>query len=155
MWESQVLPSRGLDLTSQVGLRSSPVQISCHLSRPVTCGVPQGSVLGPLLFCIYTRALEKIVERHKLRHHFYADDTQLYLSFDPCDAHSAMARLKSCLADIRAWMASNFLKLNDEKTELLLIGHPKRVSKVHNFQLFIGENTVKPSACARNLGGLL
>ncbi len=38
------------------------------------------------------------------------------------------------------------------KNELLLIGHPKRVSKVHNFQLLIGENTVKPSACARNLG---
>jgi len=49
-------------------------------SRPVTCGVPQGSVLGQLLFCICTRPLEQIIERHKIQHHFYADETQLYLS---------------------------------------------------------------------------
>jgi len=56
-----------------------------------------------------------------------------YLSFDPCDAQSAMARLNSCLVDIRAWMAANLLKLNDDKTELLLIGSRKRVSTMHNF----------------------
>jgi len=50
-----------------------------------------------------------IIERHKIQYHFHADDTQLYLSFDPCDAQSAMARLNSCLVDIRAWMADNFL----------------------------------------------
>ena len=49
-------------------------------------------------------------------------------------------------------MAANFLKLNDDNTELLLIGNPKRVSKIHNFQLLIEDNIVKPSDCARNLG---
>jgi len=48
-------------------------------------------------------------------------------------------------------MADKFLKLNDDKTELLLIGNPKRVAKIHTFQLLIGDNAVKPSACARNL----
>jgi len=90
--------------------------------------------------------------RHNIQYHFHADDTQLSLSFDPCDAQSAMARLNSCLVDIRAWVADNFLKLNDDKTELLLPGNPKRVAEIHNFQLIIGDNAVKPSACVRSLG---
>ncbi len=53
--------------------------------RAVTCGVPQGSVLGPLLFCIYMRPLELILQKHDISYHFYADDTQLHLSFDPSE----------------------------------------------------------------------
>ncbi len=74
------------------------------------------------------------------------------MSFDPSDASQAMDRLNKCLADTRSWISANFLKLNSDKTELLLIGDPKRVAKVKNFELVVGDNTVKPSASARNLG---
>lgn len=121
-------------------------------SRTVTCGVPQGSVLGPLLFCIYTRPLEQIVKRHAVNCHFYADDSQIYLSFDPSEAHAAASKLNECLSDIRDWMAANFLKLNDNKTELVLIGHAKRLAKIKDFRLSIGDAIVKPSPCAKNLG---
>ncbi len=63
-----------------------------------------------------------------------------------------MDRLNKCLSDIRPRVSANFLKLNSEKTELLLIGNPKRLPKINNFQLTIGDSTVKPSTSARNLG---
>jgi len=66
-----------------------------YSSGIVTYGVLRGSVLGPLLFCFYTRPLEQVIKRHTVSYHFYADDTQMYLSFDPSESqsHSAVSKL--------------------------------------------------------------
>ncbi len=99
------------------GTKSSPKLLSC--------GVPQGSVLGPLLFTAYTSPICDIDRAHGVEFHCYADDTQLYLAFKPSFASSIAAKTKmeACVSEVRLWMATNFLKLNDAKTEMLLI-HP-------------------------------
>ena len=79
--------------------RTYSVKINQEYSNPVTSlhGVPQGSVLGPLLFNGYCLPLARVIEKHHIAFHMYADDTQLYLDFDPRDKNSSIARINACI----------------------------------------------------------
>ncbi len=89
-------------------------------SVSITCGVPQGSILGPILFSLYLLPLRFIFESHKVSYHIYADDTQLY--FPLKSGSDSVSSLLACLEDIKNWMENNFLQLNQNKTEVILFG---------------------------------
>ena len=120
-------------------------------------GVPQGSVLGPVLFSLYMVPLEDIIDRHGLSSVMYADDTQLYIACDTPADTSVIASIEACVDEIRRWMRSNWLALNDSKTEVVLFSSKfKTVSDgAAAVGVRVGDVQVHPSSKVRNLGVFL
>ncbi len=137
--------------------RSQRVIIGDEKSTPATLdfGVPQGSVLGPVLYSMYTTPLSAQINRHQLEHLLYADDSQLYNVFRslPTAVSHCVHKVEDCVESVRDWMWENKLKLNDEKTEVITFS--SRFKPVEPVTIKIGEAVIPSSTVVRDLGVLL
>lgn len=138
--------------------RTQAVCINQSVSKPVdlTIGVPQGSVLGPLLFLVYILPLQQVIERFRVWRHGFADDTQAYNRLtlkNKAECAGQVKDMEQCLSEIRRWMCQNKLKLNESKTEVIVIASRHNIKLANNISVQIGEEQVHPKPVVRNLGG--
>ena len=109
------------------------------------------------MFTLYTSPLGDILRHHKVNFHLYADDTQLYLSFKSEvreDVEQASSTMEACIRDIDAWMTVNKLKMNRDKTELLVLKahhHPLPPLK----SVAVSDELIRPLSVATNIGVLV
>ena len=135
--------------------RTHYVSLSNHCSAftHVHSGVPQGSVLGPMLFTMYIKPLSAIIDSHSIIHHSFADDLQLQMSAPPDRISELLHSMQSCICDVKAWATVNMLLLNDNKTELMLVTS-KRTKHVHSLptSITIGNAQIPFKKSVKNLG---
>ena len=144
-WFRSYLTKR-FQIVSTQGTHSDQIELCC--------GVPQGSVLGPILFIFYTQPLTSVILKHPVSHMLYTDDTQVYKSFDLDDCLSSILCVEKCVSDVKTWMTSNNLQINEDKTDVLLVTAKRNVNLQHLPPEFMNINgtCIKFSPSVRNLG---
>ena len=125
----------------------------CSAFAPVHSGVPHGSLLGPILFTMYIKPLSAIIDSHSIIHHSFSDDLQLQMSALTDRISELLHSIQSCISDVKAWASANMLKLNDSKTELMLVTS-KRSKHLHSLptSITIGNAQIPFKQSVKNLG---
>ena len=135
--------------------RTHYVSLSNHCSAFTHehSGVPQGSVLGPILFTMYIKPLSVIIDSHSIIHHSFADDLQLQMSAPPDKISELLHSIHSCVCDVKAWATANMLLLNNNKIELMLV-NSNRTKHLHGLptSITVGDAQVPFKQSVKNLG---
>ncbi len=141
---------------SYLSERSQTVYVNAQQSESYTvdCSVPQGSVLGPQKFIIYTEDLADLINNHQLSYHLYADDAQLIAPTALTNAPAVVERLQQCIVEIHQWCASRRLQLNPSKTELIWFGSHTNLQKMRvlDLSLKVGSDVIQCVDAVRDLG---
>ena len=139
---------------SYLGDRSQCVHYNGVDSRTVSisCGVPQGSVLGPAYFLLYSANVFEIARRYGFLIHGYADDLQLYQHCASSDMDSLNIRFVSCLQGFEEWMSRNRLRLNASKTEVIWLGSSRRLKNLTLPAVVLSGCLIPLSTSVRSLG---
>ena len=134
-------------IRSYLNNRSFQVQVGSALSDPIKVpyAVPQGNLLGPVLFIYYIATLENIIQDTSTSLLGYADDHAVYNSFLPTDEFPALRNLTEVTEKIRNWMRQSFLKINDSKTEIVIFGTHSQCNKITTTAMEVGETLVNIS----------
>ena len=127
----------------QIGNSFSPYE-------PLRRGVPQGSVLGPILFCIYTIGLSRVLQSFGLKFKLFADDTQFYMCINDIDI--TIENINEVLKSVKEWMDFKHLKLNENKTEYMLIGKKDSLRILSGTNITINGNVVQTAERVKDLG---
>jgi len=118
----------------------------------VVSGVPQGSVLGPLLFSTYVSPISRIASHFEISQHHYADDTTLYVRLE--NLSCVTTNLTECVDAMRAWFFINGMQINPDKSEIMVIGTRAQLKKVEctKKDISIGGASVSFSDTVKILG---
>lgn len=102
---------------------------------------------------MFSKPVGNICKKHGMAYHCYADDTQIYQVIKPLDNWDDISdRLEACLFDIKSWMCTNMLKLNQDKTELIVFAPKHKVKSLTKLQFNFDGAILSESSCVRNLG---
>ena len=145
-------------ISSYLTGRTQFVRFNGSTSRitTVTSGVPQGSVLGPVLFLMYTADVVRVIEKNGFNVHAYADDLQIYDHTVQSGTSFLLRRMSACIEDVAIWMSTNRLCLNPSKTELIWLGSSRRLQLCNlDEEMILSGTTVRPVDCVRDLGVLV
>jgi len=114
--------------------------------------VPHGSVLGQILFLLYTADVLQLVKSHQLQPHAYADDTQICGSCRPSDVNILQECVADCINEVSTWMMVRRLQFNPVKTEVLWCSSARRRHQIQTRQVRVGNSAVLSQSAIRHLG---